>query len=494
MQTILRTLRAQFVESHTIRDVDLEHWWQLPEDSTRTVSPWAQLLVDLVAPATFSDWHERIAERRVQAYDKLRPATVRATALAVIVAAFVVLGAPPLCWLALSFASVQVPLEAYLQRFHALDAPDPRLDLIRRMRDLARKHFQTKLLNVTGVIGALACPLNIMAVCFANPGGSDGWLKIAALVAAIFYLNSGLANVFLDPPNYTESSVMPPFMHAIRPYVPLVSLAVVLGIIALSVHFNRWPDPMVPIAYLCAGATLLIGSTLRNHDRVVAAAAYVGRQAVEAGREALGGDFHDDLGPAKAAADSVIGLPGIPYRDAIELRALSSFLTHFSTRTGLFATGRMTLASVAKKVASPCGISPRNISFDIRWDEQTIRKEDHRVSLRMTTALVQNVGQVLQKQFRGYPKTIALEGFVTGDDRDRRYHLSVRDHLPPIPEDDWCCQGGTLGALRDWLRDSFDGDLTQEVMDDGTKRIIASWSDRPPKRWEGTTSGTEGTL
>lgn len=477
-------MRRVFIDPHTRRDVDLDHWWQLPEDTTRTPSVWAQLLVDAVVPATFSQWHERIAERRVQAYDKLRPAAVRTIALTVITAAFIVVGAPLLCWLALIPAVLQIPLESYLQRFHALDAPDPRWAVIRRMRDLARRHFQTRLLNVTGVIGALACPLNIIAVSFANPGDSYGWWKIAGLAAAVFYLNSGLANVFLDPPNYTEASLMPPFMHAVRPYAPAISLATVSGIVALSVHFDRWTDPMVAIAYMCAGLTLLIGSTLRNHDRVVAAAAYVGRQAVEAGREALGGDIHDDLGPAKAAADNVAGLPGIAYRDAIELRALSSFLTHFSTRTGLFDAQRMTLSSLAKKVASPYGISPRNITFDIRWDEQTIRKEDHRVSVRMTTALVHNVGQMLQRQFRDYPKLFALEGFVTGDQRDRRYQLSVRDHLPLIPEDAWCCEGGTLRALRDWLRDTFDGDLTQEDMGDGTKRITALWCDRPPNRWE----------
>lgn len=495
MTTTLRSLRAHFLQSHTRRDVDLEHWWQLPEDATRTSSPWTQLWADLVAPATFSDWHERIAERRVQAYDLLRLFCVRAIALLVIVAAFVVVGAPVLCWLALIPAAVQIPLETYLQRFHALGGPDPRSTLIRRIRDISRRHFQTKTLNVTGIIGTVACPLNIIAVCFASPGGDHGWVKVAALAAAIFYLNSGLTNVLLDPPNYTESSVMPPFMHTMRPYVPLMSAVIVSGIIGLSVWYGRWVEPMVPISYMCGGLTLLLGSTVRNHDRMVAAAAHVGRQAVEDGRKALGGVFHDDLGPAKAAADNVSALPNVEYRDVIELKALSSFLTHFSTRVGLFAAQRMELSSLAKKVASPCGISPRNITFDIRWDEKMIRKEDHRVAVRMTTALVQNIGQVLQqKRFRGYPKKIALEGFVTGSDRDLRYHLSVRDHLPLIPEAEWCCEGGTLGALREWLRDAFHGELTQQDLGDGTKRITASWSDRPPNRWDDTATTAEGAL
>lgn len=482
--TLRRRLRAYFLEPHTRRDADLEFWWQLPEDTTRTKSAWTQPWVDLASPATFSEWHAKVAERRVQAYDQLRPAFIRAASLTVIVAALAVLKAPVWCWSVLSVAAIQVPLEIYLQRFHALDAPDPRWKTVRRMRDMARSHFRTRTYNATGVLGAIACPLNVAAVSFADPGGEQGWLKIVALSAAILYLNSGLGNVVLDPPNYSESSEMPPIMHNVRPYAPVLSLSVVSTIVWFSVIHERWTAPMVPVAYLCCGLTLLIGSTMRNHDRVVAAAAYVGRRAVLDAREALGSTFHDDLGPAKAAADRVSVLPGVEYRDAIELKALSSFLTNFNTRVGLFAAQRMDLRSLAKKVASPGGISPRNIEIDIRWDSMKIRKEDHRVAVRMTTALVQNVAQAVQKrEFRGYPKQIILEGYVFGSERDRGYHLSVRDHLPPVSEDEWCCEGGTLRALRDWLRDDYHGDLTQEVMGDGTKRITAAWSDRPPNIW-----------
>lgn len=484
MTTLAQGLRGFFLQSHTRRDVDLDYWWQLPDDATRTKSAWTQPWADLVAPATFSEWHTRIAERRVQAYDQLRPAFIRAAAITVIVLTLATVGAPGWCWLALVFAAIQIPLESYLQQFHRLDAPDPRWRVVNWMRDVSRENFRTKTLNVTGVLGAIACPSNIVAVCFADPGGDKGWLKIAALAAAILYLNSGLANVWLDPPNYTETSEMPPFMHAIRPHAPLVSFAVVSMIIWLSVNDERWTPAMVPIAYLCGGLTLLIGSTIRNHDRMIAAAAFVGRKAVLDGREALGRTFHDDLGPAKAAADRVSVLPGVEYRDAIELKALSSFLTNFNTRVGLFAAQRMDLRSLAKKVASPGGISPRNIDVDISWDTMTMRKEDHRVAVRMTTALVQNVAQAVQKrEFRGLPKKIVLEGFVTGDERQRRYHLSVRDYLPMVPEDEWCCEGGTLRALRDWLRDDYYGDLTQEYLGGGTKRITASWSDRPPNQW-----------
>lgn len=492
LRRVRRWLRSQFLEPHARRNEDLEYWWQLPDDPTRISSRWLQLLMDLVAPATFSEWHEMIAERRVEAYDRLRPVVVRMASLGVIMAAFTVLRAEMWTWLALLPSAIQVLLEIYLQGYHSKSAGDPRWQVVRAMRDYARNRFQTMTLNVTGIIGTVACPLNVIAVSSAPAGGDAGWIKIAALAAAVFYLNSGLASVFLDPPNYTETSVMPPFMHTLRPYAPLISYLISTAIIAVSVEGHRWEHAMVPIAYLCTALTLLLGGTLRNHDRMIAAAAHVGRNAVEAGRKELGGVVHDDLGPAKAAAESVSRLDGVAYRDAVDLQALSAFLTHFSTRVGIFAAQRMELGYLAKKILSPYGVSARNVACDIRWNEQTLRKEDHRIAVRMTTALIHNVGQAFQKEENRYaPKKVVLEGHTSGSGRDVRYHVAVRDPLRPIPPADWCPDGSTLAALREWLRDTFNGDLTQEVCSDGTKRIVASWGDRPPNTWAEATSSEE---
>ncbi|EHB48690.1 putative integral membrane protein [Mycolicibacterium rhodesiae JS60] len=476
-----RWFTAQFVQSHTRRDVDLEHWWQLPDDATRTTSPWLQLVVDLVAPATFSEWHEKVAESRVKAYDKLRPPVTRVVFLLLIIAALQTLGAPWWSWVMLVPAALQVLLEIYLHKYVPDSAPEPRWRLVRRMRDMVSAHFQTMLLNVTGVLGILACPLNVVAVGFTPAGDAQGWIKIAALAAAIFYLNSGLASAFLDPPNYTENSVMPPVMHWVRPYAPLISYGVVTAVVALSAALHRWPPGLTPLAYLTAALTLLLGGTIRNHDRMVAAAAPVARDAVEAGRIQLGRVVHDDLGPAKAAAESASRVNGVALKDAVELQALSAFLTHFNTRTGIFASQRMELRYLVRKLIGPYGISPREVTYDIDWDTAHIRKEDHQIAIRMATALVHNVGQTLQRDsYLDVPKSLVVECHTTGDGRELRYHLAVRDHLPAMNGDEWCTAGGTLAALRSWLREEFNGDLTQEIIGDGTKRITASWSDRPP--------------
>ena len=482
-------LTDQLVRSHSRRDVDLDHWWQLPDDDTRTTSPWRQLAADLVAPATFSVWHEKVAESRIRDYDKLRPYVTRMAFLAIIGAALLALSAPWWSWALCLPALLQVTLEVYLFQYLSDSAPAPRWRLVARMRDLTSAHFQTQLVNVTGILGVLACPLNVAAVGFTPAADADGWIKIAALAASIFYLNSGLTSTLLDPPNYTEASVMPPIMHWLRPYAPLLSCGIVTAIVAASVTAGRWPPAMTPLAYLCPALTLLLGASVRNHDRVVAAAAPVAREAVQAGRSDLGGIVHDDLGPAKAAAEAASRVDGVPLKDAIELQSLAAFLTHFTTRVGIHASQRMELPDLIKKIVAPYGISPREVSYELRWDATTMRKEDHRIALRMATALVHNDGQVLQHH-SGVPRSLVVEGHTTGNGRDLRYHLAVRDHLPALREDDWCAGSGTLAALRSWLRADFNGDLTQEIFRDGTKRVIASWSDRPPTPGYGDAQGS----
>lgn len=469
-----------FVSPHTDRDVDLEHWWQMPDDPTRTTSPWKQLSVDLVAKAPFSEWHERVSEHRVLTYDKIRPTAVRAALLAIIAGLSVLLQPPWWFWTMLLPALAQVILEVYLYKF-VIGTSEPRWPLVRSMSAAARQHFNTKTLNFTGALGALACPLTVLAVCMTPPGGQYAWAKVGALAAAVFYLNSGLTSVFLDPPNYTESSVMPPVMHRIRPFGPFISMAVVMGFVVIGAANHAWEPQQVPIAVMCSTLTLLLGSTIRDHDRVVAACAFVAREAVLDGRTALGRIVHDDLGPAKAAAESVSAVSGVPHDAVTDLRALSAFLKHFNTRVGLHASQRMHLSYLVEKLVSPYGISPKQVAFDIEWDEEHIRREDHQVAIRMVTALVHNLAQTSERpENRDATKSFTLQGFSTGSGRQVRYHIVVRDYLPMIPADEWCAPGGSLAALRDWLRTNFNGDLTQQDMGDGTKQIMASWNDRSP--------------
>ena len=117
----------------------------------------------------------------------------------------------------------------------------------------------------------------------------------------------------------------------------------------------------------------------------MAAAIPVARAAVEAGRKDLGGIVHDDLGPAKAAAESASRAPGVSYKDAIDLEALSAYLTNFKSRIGIFASQRIELRDLVRKIIGPYGISPRDVEYDIEWDEEAMSKEDHKTAIRMAT-------------------------------------------------------------------------------------------------------------
>ena len=481
---IARWLHEQFVKPHTWRDEDIEYWWQMPDDRTRVTSPWLQLAVDAVARATFSQWHQDVAETRVRNYDRLRPTVTRGVSLAVVGIGLAVLAAPWWCWLLAAPALLQVTLELVQYRYLQDSAPEPKWRLIRWMRDVADENYWTVLLNVTGMVGVVACPALVFAIAMAPVGGADGWVKVVGLAAAVFYVNSGVASTFLDPPNYRETSTMPPVMHWVRPFVPLVSSATVLTIVAISVRAARWEPAMVPLAFACVGLTLLLGSTIRNHDRVVAAGASVARKAVEAGRRELGVIVHDDLGPIKQAVDSAANKAhGLTLQERTDLHTMSAILTHFATRTGLYAAPLLDLKAVVRKVGSAYGLAGRATTFDIRWNPADMHRDDTRTAIRMATALIHNVGQALStERFLDVPKSIVIEAYTTGEDRDLRYHLAVRDRLPLIDPDQWCADGTSLAELRKWLRGAFNGDLVQEPVDEGSKRIVASWADRPPLR------------
>ncbi len=308
-------LRRHFVTAQSRRDVAAgDAWWKLPDDETRRSSAWRQLVVDLVAPATFSLWHAKVTKDRVALYDRLRLPVTRAAMLVVIIAALLWLDT---AWWVMALmlwpAIAQVSLEIYLEPY-ALDVQSrSRLSWVNMMTGIVQENHPNKLLNVTGLLGTVGCPLNVAAVAFAPAGGDAGWVKIAALAAAIVYLNTGLANAFLDPPNYTENSTMPPFMHWVRPYAPAISLVVVATLVALSVRHGRWQDAMVPpIAYLCSLLTLQLGSTIRNHDRVLAAAVPTAREAITDGRLDMTDLTHTEMNKVKGPIFELQNIDAVP--------------------------------------------------------------------------------------------------------------------------------------------------------------------------------------
>lgn len=455
-------------------------WWRLPTDKTRTASPWRQLAADLTSPAIFSVWHTKIARNRVEWYDRIRPGVTRGILTMVIAASLYAVRLPIPLFLFLAPAAVQASLEIYLHFLLVKLAPDPRQGWAAYMVDVVRTNYESWLVNVTGLIGVVACPINVLLVCFTPAGGEFGWAKVAGLVAAIFFVNSGLTSAFLDPPNYTENSDMPRLMHTVRPYAPLLSLITVGGIIALSVGAGRWETAMVPLAYMSAALTLLLGSTIRNHDRIVAAAIPVARRAILLGRQDMARVAHDTMNSVKSTVNAVAKVDAVPFKLRNSLSTMPAMLTHLLAQAEITDSDKpMPLAFLAEKIlADYPGVDITKVSYDLRWAD--LSEEDHHIAMRVTTALCLNVAQALSKdEFIAAPKEIRLEGFTTGSGRDLRFHLAVDDHLPLI--DPWCPPKRSLTALRSLLEREYNGTLEQEsTTAAGTKRIVATWSDRAP--------------
>jgi hypothetical protein len=225
--------------------------------------------------------------------------------------------------------------------------------------------------------------------------------------------------------------------------------------------------------------TLLLGSTIRNHDRIVAAAIPVARKAILLGRRDMAHVAHDTMNSVKSTVNAVAKIDAVPFKLRNSLTTLPAILTHLHAQAEITdSVELMPLDFLAEKILGDySGVDVTKVSYDLRWTDLT--KEDHHIAVRMTTALCLNVAQALSKdEFRDAPKGICLEGFTSGSGRDRCFHLAVYDHLPLI--DPWCPPGRSLTALRSLLEREYNGTLKQEAVGPASKRIIATWSDRAP--------------
>lgn len=110
-----------FWKAQTRRDQDLDHWWQLPDDPTRVRSRWLQPIRDLTSPATFSEWHRRVAVLRVLDYDGVRPPLYHAALFAILVATLWLLDVRGWFWLLLIAAPIQIAIEVHLHRIVSTD-------------------------------------------------------------------------------------------------------------------------------------------------------------------------------------------------------------------------------------------------------------------------------------------------------------------------------------------------------------------------------------
>ena len=212
-------------------------------DLARAANPWRQIVRDLCAPAPMSHWASDVTTVRIRAYDQIRPFVTRGVLLALL--AILLCVAPGTWWLTFLLlvpAAIQVVLEIVLT--FQLAAPETsRVRALKPLVDIADTAHSRTLVNVTGVIGMVAVPCNVVTVCYLSGPGQPSWVKVLALVAAAAYGVSAVVSLLIDSAHYSAHlSPSWPYrvFHAVRPHLWLVIGALMAAIVAGSVVAGRW--------------------------------------------------------------------------------------------------------------------------------------------------------------------------------------------------------------------------------------------------------------
>lgn len=322
------------------------------------------------------------------------------------------------------------------------------------------------LVNVTGVMGAVAVPLNLACVLYLTGPGEPAWVKLAALVAAILYGNSGILNVLLDCTVYSVRQRVPRFVTLLRPHAWLLAGAALAAMVGVSVALGRWSPQTEPAAWLACGLTYVIGMKMRDYDRFLRVSGERAGDAMTKARERLAHDVHDQFTGIRSFSKDLYFDDTANPDDKMLAVDLGAFTKEIADEQKWIAQGgQISIPGIVGQLANDLG----NIRSDLRFGELSQANRD--LARQVITTLVTNAAHAL----RGDPDArISVTGLVA----DESVHVRVGDPLPVIPDDRWCPEGSTMAMVRGRLRDGG-GDLTQTSTDAG-KQICGVWPVKPP--------------
>lgn len=448
-------------------------------DTKRAADPWRQVWRDLVASAPVSHWATGVTRARIEHYDQIRPPLTRGALLAAIwvVAAFAD-SISPWTVVLLSIGVVQTFLEIYLD--FQLNNGEPRWALVRRMtRVLLDWQWEQTLINVTGVIGAVAVVSNLVAVLFLIGPNEPGWVKVAALLAAVAYGNSGVLAVLTDVTYFSVHQRIPRVVVLGRAHVWLLAGLVLAVLVAVSIASGRWSQADVPYAWLCCGLVYMIGLKTRDYDRLLRASSQQALHHMTEARKRLAQDFHDDITTWRTFNRLSRDEEGVSPTHRLQLVELASRATlaaiEMADETRWIAQGKQLSVTgrvewLAKDLSVP-------IEHDIALGElsnsnlETVRQV-------LTTVLINAAQAMASTNVKDQP--IKVRARVADD----RIVLAVSDPLPLASDDRWCRKGSTTYTMRERVR-ALRGDLTQVERPPG-KEIRAEWPVKPPRLARGT--------
>lgn len=442
----------------------------------RATNPWRQIVRDMYAPAPMSHWACDVTTVRIRSYDQIRAFVTRGALLVVLVTLLSL--APGTGWLTFLLlvpAAIQVVLEIVLN--FQLAAPETtRVRALKPLVDIAEKAHSRTLINVTGVLGVVAVPCNIISVCYFSGPGHPTWVKVLALGVAAAYGASAILSFLTDSTHYSaHMSPSRPYrlFHAVRPHTWLIIGVLMTAIVAGSIGVgHRWAPEMVPLAWATCLFPTVIGMKLREYERMLRASSELLPDIQRSAKELLAKDFHNTYTDIRVFNRKLARNALVPTEIQVKAATLAPLISLMSEAVDheqwVRQGERPSLAGIADKCASDGRL---NLSVDIRLDGLT--SDNYETARTLITALLVNVGQAM-KGGRGQVSVI-------GEIRDGHIHIVVCDPLPLI--EDWCHEGSTTRWLHEDLIARGGSGLAQYPVDGDDpaagKEIRASW---PAKR------------
>lgn len=464
-----------------IDEVDPYAGVDLLPDLQRASNPWAQIVRDMYAPAPMSHWACDVTTVRIRSYDEIRAFVTRGALLAIVAGLLSLApGTSPLTFALLLPALLQVILEIVLN--FQLAAPETtRVRALKPLVDIADKAHSRTLINVTGLIGGVAVPLNIVSVSYLSGPGEPSWAKVLALSAAAAYGASGILSFLTDSTHYSaHMSPSKPYrmFHAVRPHVWLIIGICMTAIVAGSIFAHRWAPEMEPLAWASCLFPVVIGMKLRDYERMLRASSELVPDVRRSAKELLARDFHNTYTDIRVFNRALARNPAVPPEIRVKAAALAPLISLMSEAIDheqwVIQQERPSLAGIADKSGSDGSL---NLSVDLRLDDLT--SANYETARTLITALLVNVGQAMPR----HREHLADDRVsVSGEVRDGHVHIAVRDPLPLI--DDWCHEGSTTRWLHDDLICRGGSGLSQHPIDRGDpaagKEIRASWPVKKP--------------
>lgn len=480
LDSVAGTPRRRPPDETSSRKESVMHIEPRPE---RPQQEWKALLWDQIVPAHESDWSRQVAHRRMVLTNGVRLSATRGLLLITLA---VMLGGLPStsvwAWALLIPSAAQVSLELMLRPVVGVMNEREAIAQVRsrpggwitvpsvRIQFWSYEKVQ---LNLTGVLGAVACVANVVAVLLYTGDSGPAWLRVACLAIALLYLNSGLLEPLLDATTYSPLQQLPRTLRRVRPVLwVLVLLLVAGGVVASQALAGPWAEGSFPYALAVCLLVYYPGLRCREYERDLSAAAHV---VVEADQVRLGyvaQKTHDDLQPFKAPLLRVLdeanslsphqkmGLQNYVFDVEENYRRARS-------RDSQFGLGQ-SIQSRVRQVCASAGIAPSG-RFDI---DGRVDDYNYDFARLLTTTLVHNAIQAYQEDPFLEDPLVDVQMFLV----DGMANLEVTDALGPVPDHLWNKAGGTTDHIRQMLV-KRGGQLSQNSIENGVRKTVrATWN------------------